>query len=75
MIADRSNGVVVGGIFSHPLDDLVAQSRSNNLHMYKNSKNFDPKYFSMIPTFSEKTTQKNLDLKFKVQGVLRQEII
>ena len=61
-----------GGKIVHPLDDLVAQSGTNNLGRSQNSKNPDPKSFLLQPTCFEKITKKH---KFKVQGVLRQKIL
>ena len=37
--------LVVGGLFVGPLNDFVAQNRSNNLGRSYNSKNLDPKIF------------------------------
>ncbi len=58
-----------------PLDELVAQSRTNNLDRSQNSKNPDPRKLFLWPTRSEETTKKDLNCKFKIQGVPSQKVL
>ena len=61
--------------FVRPLDDLVAQSRTNNLGRQCNFKKPDLQKFLSVTNLFRENPQKHLNLKFEVQGVLRSKTL
>ena len=64
-----------GDVFVRPLDDLVAQSHNNNFGSHCNFKKPDLQKFLTVTNLFQKTIQKDINLKFEVQGVLRSKIL